>query len=243
MISHSVGCAKKHSLPVFTLVETIDRCFAKIEYFYGKYGFDESYDEIIKKTENLLGKGMAAEDCFLDSFIEYEIIPTHNGPQPTYLMNAIVLATYARISHEEGDANRAWSFIAQANLDVGLAENFLYSTDKDSIARNIRRELSSSGGQAKSEKMSRSAKNEAIRLFQAKCPTDGWNNKDDAVAEILNDLEFFVKNNNGTIKNKKLHLEVDNLSITLGRWLSEDQEVSAAYEANSAEKLKLSNPE
>jgi hypothetical protein len=218
----------KNRIQGLDLDKTIEQNELKLISFLSDSDPEEDYEEFKKALNKKI-----EEDGIDDEWIEIQWASYATGGPDKYLVPFILSTLYtllAEKAHSNEDSSKAWSLIAEAMYFRGLCQAPPEATLTDADKRI---ENASKGGLARAEK-NRLAKEEAARLFKEKAPATGWSDIQQAIEGIFTELTDFIRR-------KSIKLASHNLRNLLKKWLSEDEALHAAYDANSFEKKSKSN--
>lgn len=151
----------------------------------------------------------------------------------------------ALIGYDEEEHSPSYNKHSTGTADDGLMVAFKAEPTPEETALNEQKESQYSdrarkGGIAKAETLYRPIKREVIRLLYEKSPEEGWKKIAAAVRAIVDDVykyqsEITAAENEGLAdddpRRKKEPLSHQNMENTLKKWIREDAEVRAAFEA------------
>ncbi len=170
------------------------------------------------------------------------------APYKSYFRHACIYTELARISQAEGDDNTAWSFISQANHQIGLTFGIL-STYPGVDTADVQSKQGRKAAQTRHSKQDPERK-QVVRLLSCP-PPGGWKNEKEALESIIRPLNHIIQQSLKTLGGERFKLtEPKDLESSVWRWLRYDKKkaqkgepqgiVRQAYEAYSYE--RLTNP-
>lgn len=141
-----------------------------------------------------------------------------------YPLKKVLYQTYkARAYCRNGRDNNAREALIEAAYYTGFLECATFYK-RQGMERIKTLESRRKGAIARREKHSDPVKKEAIRLIIAYKPEKGWESKDIAIFNILDDLKSFVSKN-------RISLVGDNLRATIKRWIKQDENFRTQFES------------
>lgn len=143
------------------------------------------------------------------------------APYKSRFHHACVYTELAIINQKEGNEKSAWSFIVQANYQVGLTFGILSSypgVDEEEV-------LSKQGRKAAQARHSKHdpERQEVIRLLSAPS-SGGWKSKKEALESIIGPLNKIILQSLKTLGGKRFDLaDTNKLETAVKRWLKYDK--------------------
>lgn len=170
------------------------------------------------------------------------------APYKSHFRHACIYTELAKISYAERNDNAAWSFIAQANYQIGLAIGTL-STYPGVDIKDARSMQTKEAARAKHSKTD-PERREIIRLLSDP-PTGGWKDEKEALNTIIGPLNNIIQQSLKSLNGHRFEItEPKQLERSVKRWLRYDKKkaergepqgmIRLAYEAHSQE--RLTNP-
>ncbi|TXH92873.1 MAG: hypothetical protein E6Q71_00215 [Pseudomonas sp.] len=170
------------------------------------------------------------------------------APYKSHFRHACIYTELAKISYAERNENSAWSFIAQANYQIGLAIG-TFSTYQGVDIKDARSMQTKEAARVRHSKTD-PERREIIRLLSDP-PTGGWKDEKEALNNIIGPLNNIIQQSLKSLNGHRFEMtEPNHLKSSVKRWLQYDKKkaekgkpqsmIRLTYEAHSQE--RLTNP-
>ena len=198
-----------------------------------------SYADFQQEMMQIVNEGLITDSMMSDSWSD-RISQNNPGRQLNLFRLSFIFSILAERAHEGGENDKAWSLIAKARH---------FSDLFDAVAETEYRRKSAVGRSEKAINARRTrtenlrfAKNHVISLLRDLRPAGGWKDELSARKAIKHPLDLLcfkdIKSTTGATP--KSSLVPTNSQNTLRNWFRDDEDIRAAFIANSFETISKS---
>lgn len=200
--------------------------------------YNELRDRCESKAKEKINKfkeegGYVMDDNFELMLSDASFSAQWEGKFGTYLAIAFFFYHWGKYCYSSGHQCEGLLFMARAAGCGGVWQGAgLYAdrVETAELALKKKQDHGKKGGEVTAKALA-PARDELKRLLKINCPAEGWKTKTAAIGAVVDQLEFFVKNN-------KINLKTDNLDNAISTWCKRYEDLRDVLESSLKKNMK-----